>query len=216
MARKASGVPKQKPPRPLNVATHLPSDDEQLFTHCSAGWEAVKADPAHFPAPPVTAELDPALTTLGTALKAAPNGAPTDKAAVKTAAVKVRNLWGQLAKYVQTCLRAMPVEDTLPILANVLMYKSDVGAHAPKPPLAAKHGPTSGTAVVTALAILHALTYGFEWSLDQLTWSTTTSGQARTTFTGLAPGKMYWFRVRAFLRDGTTTDYVHPVSLTMI
>jgi hypothetical protein len=36
------------------------------------------------------------------------------------------------------------------------------------------------------------------------------------TFTGLTPGKTYWFRVRAFLRDGTTTDYVHPVSLMVI
>lgn len=216
MARKSSGVPKPKPPRPLNVATHLPSDAEQLFTHCSAGWEAVKADHLHFPAPPVAADLDPALAALGAALQAAANGAPSDKAAVKTAAVKVRNLWGQLAKYVQTALRALPVEDTLPILASILMYKSNAGAHAPKPPLAAKHGPTSGTVVVAALAILHALTYGFEWSLDQLTWSTITLGQTRTTFTGLTPGKMYWFRVRSLLRDGTTTDYVHPVSLMVI
>jgi len=207
---------KPKPPHPLNVATHLPTDDEQLFTHCSAGWTAMKADTGHFPSPPMASQLDAALKALGDALTTAPNGGPVDRAAVKTAAAKVRGLWAQLAKYAQTVLRAIPVEDTPPILADVLLYKSASGAHKPKPPLSASHGATSGTVVVTALAIVHALTYGFEWSVDQMTWSTTTVGQARTTLTGLTPAKVYWFRVRAFLRDGTTTDYVHPVSLVVI
>ena len=44
MPRKASGVPKPKPPRPLNIATHLPSDDGQLYLLCCAGWAAMKAD----------------------------------------------------------------------------------------------------------------------------------------------------------------------------
>jgi len=216
MPRKSSGVPKQKPLRPLNVATHLPSDDEQLFTHCSAGWAAMKADKAHFPSPPMAAQLDSALTALGAALPAAANGGMAEKAAVKTAALKVRSLWSELAKYAQTVLRTLPVEDTLPILANVLLYKSNAGAHHPKPPLAAKHGATSGNVVVAALAIPRALTYTFEWSLDQQAWSTTTLGQARVTITGLMSGKVYWFRVRAFLQDGTTTDYVHAVSLVVI
>jgi hypothetical protein len=195
---------------------HLPTDDEQLFTHCSAGWAAVKADTAHFPSPPVAAPLDTALTALGLALPAAANGGTTEKEAVRTAAIKVRGLWAEFAKYAQTILRAMPVEDTLPILANVLLYKSNAGAHRPKPPLAAKHGETSSTVVVAALAILRALTYTFEWSFDQVAWSTITTGKTRITVTGLTPGKVYWFRVRAFLKDGTTTDYVDPVSLMVI
>jgi hypothetical protein len=195
---------------------HLPKDDEQLFTHCSAGWSAMKADTAHFPSPPVADRLDTALTELGLALTAAATGGPTEKAAVKTAAIKVRGLWSELAKYAQSVLRTLPVEDTLPILANVLLYKSDAGAHRPKPPLAAKHGATSGNVLVVALAIARSLTYTFEWSLDQVAWSTTIAGETRTTITGLMSGKVYWFRVRAFLRDGTTTDYVGPVSLVVI
>jgi hypothetical protein len=195
---------------------HLPTDNEQLFTHCSAGWSAMKADTVHFPSPPMAAQVDAALTELGQALPAAANGGTTEKEAVKTAAIKVRSLWSQLAKYVQTVLRAMPVEDALPILANVLLYKSNAGAHRPKPPLAAKHGATSGTVVVAALAILRALTYTFEWSLDQVAWSTITTGKTRVTITSLVSGKVYSFRVRAFLQDGTTTDYVHPVSLVVI
>src|SRR5262249_31145189 len=154
-------------------------------------------DTAHFPSPPVAAELDAALTMLGAALQAATSNGTADVAAVKTAAIKVRSLWAVLAKYAQMVLRTMPVEDTATILAGVLMYKSDAGAHRPKPPLAAKHGATSGTVVVAALAILRAVFYTFEWSADQQVWSTVTSAQARITITGLTSAKVYWFRVRA-------------------
>jgi hypothetical protein len=44
------------------------------------------------------------------------------------------------------------------------------------------------------------------WSLDQVAWQSMTSGQARVTIPGLTPAKLDWFRARAFLRDGTTTD----------
>jgi hypothetical protein len=39
------------------------------------------------------------------------------------------------------------------------------------------------------------------------------TGQAHVLVTGLTPGKLYYFRVRAFLRDGSTTAYVQSVSL---
>jgi hypothetical protein len=38
-------------------------------------------------------------------------------------------------------------------------------------------------------------------------------GQTRAAISGLTPGKLYWFRARAFLRDGTTTDPVGLVDL---
>jgi hypothetical protein len=117
---------------------------------------------------------------------------------------------------VQTCLRKIPIEDTPPILAGVRLYRSRVGSKKPKPPLRAKHGPVSGTAILDALAIFHALVYTWEWSVDQLAWSSTTSGGTRVALDGLVPGKLYWFRVRAFLRDRTTTDHVPAVSLMMI
>ena len=216
MARKASGVPKPRPPSPLNIAQHLPANDAQLYEHCEAGWSTMKADTAHFTAPPSGPDMDTALTNLAAALKAEPNGGPIDTAAVKAAATAVCDLWGQIAKYAQKALRTLPVEQVPPILANVLLYESQTGRRKPKPPLAAKHGATSGNAIVTALAILSALTYGFEWSVDQVTWSSMTSGKTRVTIGGLTPGKTYWFRVRAFLRDGTMTDYVPSVSLIVV
>jgi len=89
------------------------------------------------------------------------------------------------------------------------------GTRKPKPPLAVKQR-MSGTVTVAALAILNALTYDWEWSVDQATWATTTTGAANATLTGLTPGKTYYFRVRAFLRDGTETAYVGPISLMVI
>jgi hypothetical protein len=200
----------------LIIAQHLPKDDAELYQHCEAGWTAMKADTAHFPSPPSGPAMDTALANLAAALKDEPNGGPTETAAVKAAATAVRDLWGQIAKYAQTVLRTLPVEQVPPILADVLLYQSQAGKHGPKPPLAAKHGATSGTAIVTALAILNALTYGFEQSVDQVTWATTTSSKTRVTIGGLTPGKTYWFRVRAFLRDGTMTDYVGPVDLIVV
>jgi hypothetical protein len=44
-----------------------------------------------------------------------------------------------------------------------------------------------------------------------MTW-----GKTRLVITGLTPGKVYWFRVRAFLRSGTTTDPVSAVSLMVV
>jgi hypothetical protein len=191
-------------------------DDTQLFHDCGAGWEGMKADPAHFPSPPGAADMDTALTALGNALKVAPTGGPTEREAVKTAAAKVRGLWAQIAKYAQVCLRNIPIEDTPPILASVKLYRSHAGTHKPKPPLRAAHGPTSSTVILEALAIAHALTYTWGWSTDQAVWETTTTGQARVTINGLTPGKQYWFHVRAFLRNGTTTDWVSSVSLIVI
>jgi hypothetical protein len=83
----------------------------------------------------------------------------------------------------------------------------------PKPPLAAEPGATTGTVKAAALAILGALVYTFEWSLDQQSWTSATTRKCSYLVTGLTPGKLYYFRVKAFLRDDTTTDYVATVSL---
>ncbi len=216
MPRKASGIPKERPPRPLVIAEHLPKDAVALNVHCTAGWTAMKADTQHFPTPPATAEMDMALTTLDAALKAKPNGSHAQIAAVTTAATTVRELWKLNSAYAQKVLRTLPVEQVPPILANVLLYQSQQGKKGQKPPIAAKHGATSGTVLVTVLAIAHALSYAFEWSADQTTWSSMTWPRTRVTISGMTPGKVYWFRVQAFLRSGTTTDPVPAVSLMVV
>ena len=215
MARKASGLPKERPPTPLIIAEHLPRSPADLEHHVGAGWTAMKADTTHFPSPPATTEMDTALTSLGTALMTTPNGAPTDAAAVRAAATAVRELWGLNARYAQKVLRALPVEQVPPILASVLLYQSQSGRRGPKPPIQVKRAETSGSAIVTLLAVAQTLTYTYEWSLDQVTWQSMTSGKTRVTISGLTPAKLYWFRARAFLRDGTTTDPVGLVDLVV-
>jgi hypothetical protein len=204
---------KQKQQTPLIIAEYLPDNPTDLYNHVEAGWTAMKADTTHFAAPPATSELDNGLTSLGTALKDVPNGAPTDTAAVKTAETTVRELWGLNARYAQKVLRTLPIEQVPPILANVMLYQSQVGKKPPKAPIEARRAPTSGSAIVILLAVAQALTYTYEWSLDQVTWQSTIGGKARITISGLTPGKLYWFRARAFLRDGTTTDPVGLVNL---
>ena len=84
---------------------------------------------------------------------------------------------------------------------------------APKPPIQAKRAATSGSAIVILLAVAQTLIYTYEWSLDQVTWQSMTAGHTRVTIAGLTPGKLVWFRARAFLRNGTTTDPVGIVNL---
>ena len=95
------------------------------------------------------------------------------------------------------------------------MYPSNIGQRKPKAALAAVQPPgvASGSVHVIALAVLSALTYGWESSLDQLSWTVTTTGQSRTTLTGLTPGKTYYFRFRAFRRNNTVMDYSQVVTL---
>ncbi len=216
MAREASGVPQEKPPHPLIIAEYLPGDPAELYNHIDAGWAAMKLDMTHFPSPPATAELDTAVTNLRNALNAGPNGAPTDTAAVKEAAAAVKELWGLNARYAQKVLRALPVEQVPPILANVRLYASQTGKWGPKPPIQAKRAATSGSAIVTLLAVAQMLFYTYEWSEDQVTWQSMIAGRTRVTIAGLTPGKLYWFRARAFLRDGTTTDPVGLVDLIVV
>jgi hypothetical protein len=216
MPRKKSGVPKQKPPKLLTVALHLPADPKDLNTHCMVSWAAIKKDTAHFPAPsPPGPEVDADLAALALALTAAEGGNAAATAELKVAADKVKQDFHQLGRYVQGALRSGAIEDAPAILANILMYPSNVGQRKPKAPFAVVQplGVASGSVHAIALAVLSALTYGWESSLDQQTWTVTTTGQARATLTGLTPGKTYYFRFRAFRRNGTLTDYSQVVSL---
>ncbi len=172
-------------------------------------WAAVKADTTHFPTPfPPGTQIEGHLGTLGTALQAGEGGNATAKAAIVTAASVVREDFRQLKAYVQGVLQGLPPEQVAPILAAILMYESRVGMRKPKPPLGIKQG-ASGSAILDALAILNAIFYEWSSSLDQVTWTIAgRSGQATFTIAGLTPGKTYWFRVTAFLRDGTTTEAI--------
>jgi hypothetical protein len=216
MPRKKSGVPKQRPPRQLSLAAHLPADDQAMLAHVAAGWAAIKADSALFATPtPGSPQMDNAIASATAAVQAAQGGSDAQKETARTDCQAVRNLWGQLVKYVEGVLRAGPATAAPPILDAVRMYMSARGARKPKPPLAMRQL-GSGQVLLVALALANALTYDWEWSGDQQNWSTTTTGRATATVAGLTPGKLYYFRMRAFLRGNTATAYVQTVSMMVI
>jgi hypothetical protein len=210
---KKSSSPKKKT-RPLRVAQLLPRGPQGLYMRCVASWEAVKADPAHYPTPyPPAAEIDGDLSTLSDALKAAEGGDPVAYAALLVAEAKVRQNHELLSKYVQSVLRAGPIEDMPALLSAVLMYESNVGKRGPKPALEAKQGPMSGIALLLALAVPSAVAYFWEYSFDQLVWSAVKpTAQARASIPGLTPGKVYWFRFHTLTRDNVLSDVSQVVS----
>jgi hypothetical protein len=199
----------------LRVALRLPADDTQLHTHCSASWGVIKQDLAHFPAPsPPGSEIEKDLDELGNTLLKAEGGDPAAIAAARAAAAKVRSDFELLGKYAQNALRAVPIADARAILTAVLMYPSNVGKRPPKPPLEARNGEASGTALLIALAIADALVYHWEWSLDQVSWSAAPpTGRSRGAVAGLTPGKVHYFRFRVFKRDDSMSEPSHAVSL---
>jgi len=215
MPRKKSAVPKQKPPKLLTVAAHLPVDEHELHTHCSASLTAIIKETALATVVPATSVVTTDLGTLATCLEGAEGNGPIQTAQLKAAAETVRQDFQLLAKSAQRILRTLPLETALAILVNILMYPSNVGKRKPKAPLDVVQplGWPSGSVHALALAVAGALTYGWESSLDQVTWTVFTTGASEATLTGLTPGKLYYFRVRAFLRGDTLSAYTQVVSL---
>jgi hypothetical protein len=215
MARKKAAIPRPKVAKLPTVIPNLPTDAGDLYNHCTASLAAFNANSK------VWVNLYPSATvaggylaTLGTALAAPPGPGATE--AVNAAAEKVRQNWHLLAKYAQGIVRSGDIEDAGTLVASVLMALSNVGKRRPQPPLAAKPvgtPPTPGTVLLVAVRIPDALSYTFQWSLDGQTWSSVTWGKVRYTLAGLTSGKLYYFRVQAFLRNGTTTSFVGPVPL---
>jgi hypothetical protein len=211
---KKSGSPKKKMKSP-RLVLRLPKDAQGLHTRGVAIWNAIKADATRFPTPyPPAAEVDADLKALGGALEAAEGGGPIEKAALDVAAAKLRQTLEMLRIYVQSVVRAGPVEDAPAIISNVLMYESNVGRRASKPELEARAGTTSGIVRLIALAVGSAVAYFWEYSLDQQTWTASTpTAQANTTLAGLTGGRVYYFRFRALKREGVMTDASSTVRL---
>jgi hypothetical protein len=209
-----SGSPKKTTKGP-RVALRLPRDAQGLYTRALAIWTAIKADTARFPNTfPPAAEVEADLAGLGAALQAAEGGGPIATAALRVAADKGRQTLELLGKYVQSVVRAGPVEDAPATITNVLMFESAVGKRAPRPELEAREGMASGMVQLIARAVASAVAYFWEVSLDQETWTAgAPTAQANTTLAGLTPDKVYSFRFRALRREGVMTDASPIVSL---
>ncbi len=157
----------------------------------------------------------PLFTSYGAAIQAEKNGGEAEKKAVGALAKKVRQALGRLCGYVESVVRNLPLDQAPALVASVLMHISAVGTRKPKAPLEVDdEGAPSGTVYLIALAILSAVHYAWEWSQDGQNWLVgLTTGQAHATAAGLTPGKLYYFRVHALLRDGTMSTYTPTVEL---
>jgi hypothetical protein len=204
---KKSGSPKKRTKGP-RIVLRLPKDAQALYTRGVAIWNAIKADATRYPTTyPPAAEVEADLKELGSALQTAEGGGPIAKVALDVTADKVKQTLDFLGKYVQSVVRAGPIEDAPAIISNVLMFESNVGKRAPKPEIEAREGMTSGIVRLLARAVASAVAYFWEVSLDQQTWTAgAPTAQASTTLAGLTLGRVYSFRFRALTREGVMTD----------
>jgi hypothetical protein len=188
-----------------------------MCTRVDASWTIIKADTAHFATPfPSVAVMDGCVETLDSALASLEDGVAGAQAAVETAAREVRHNYGLLAGYVGSIARTMPPAQGAALIESVLMYVSAVGKRAPKGPLSVKEGPTVGVVLFIAAAIPDAVQYTYEYSVDNLSWTVgVQAAKTRASLSGLTAGKPYYFRMVAFLRNGTTTNPTPTVEFTV-
>jgi hypothetical protein len=217
MARRKGAAPRPREPLALHVATKLPTDNGAMCIHVDASWTIIKADTVHFTTPfPSASVMDACIQTLNGALTSLEDGAAGAQAAVEAAAKDVRHNYGLLAGYVGSVARTMPPAQGAALIEAVLMYVSAVGKRAPKGPLSVKEGPTAGVVLFIAAAIPDAVQYTYEVSVDNVTWTMgVQSARTRASLSGLVVGKLYYFRMVAFLRDGTTTNPTPTVPFTV-
>jgi hypothetical protein len=217
MARRKGTAPRARAPACLHVATKLPTDNGAMCTQIDASWTLIKANPGQFPTPfPTASVMDGCIQTLDSALTSAEAGAAGSQAAVEAAAKDARHNYGLLAGYVGSIARTMPPEQGAALIESVLMSVSAVGQRAPKGPLSVKEGPIAGMVLFIAAAIDQAMQYTYQYSTDNLTWTVgVQSAKTRASLSGLTVGKLYYFRMVAFLRDGTTTNPTPTFNLTV-
>jgi hypothetical protein len=81
-----------------------------------------------------------------------------------------------------------------------------------KPELALYQGATTGTARARAKSRGRGVTYWWEFSSDQKTWSSASATRvANTSFANLTPGTLYYFRFQALTKAGLS-DWSQIVS----
>ena len=101
------------------------------------------------------------------------------------------------------------------MVESAFMYLKKVNKFS-KPELRALNTGVSGRVQLYATAVARSATYYWEFSGDQVNWSTVPETmQASTEISGLTVGKVYYFRFRALTRKGKQ-DYSQVVSLMVL
>lgn len=127
--------------------------------------------------------------------------------------VKV-NLWAWRGQIQSAIQMLTPEEAAKKVASTFLSLKKSTKSS--RPPFSAKNT-ASGAVTLYAKAVARKATYYWEYSLDQETWTSAPDTlTAKTTITGLTPGKMYHFRFRALkreLKQNAPVGYSYVVSL---
>jgi hypothetical protein len=136
----------------------------------------------------------PSQTSAGTKAKGT---AQTRNAAV----LKLKAAVEGLAHQVQGIADANP-SDAVAIIESC-GFKVKTVTKPKKSATKAKPLTPAGSALLTVLAVAHAIAYFWQMSTDKTNWSdiTPTKG-SKTTVTGLAAGTTYYFRFRVLLKGG--------------
>lgn len=198
------------------VVLNLPTPNKDLITFARSVYSHM-LDNDWFPNP------NPALWILAEDIEAFET-AETKAAGRGKGTVAVRNAARRVVKadlhhlrdYVQGVLEALPADvDPAEVVESAFMsLKRRARRH--KATLEATYGRSGGIVELLAKAVSGNATYYWEYSLDQLTWtSAPETMQASTEIAGLTPGQVYYFRFRTLTRKGKG-DYSQTVSLMVV
>lgn len=114
---------------------------------------------------------------------------------------KVRNDMRQLKEYVQAVADAAGA-DAAAVIESAGMTVSKRPERA-KAPFGARKGAIPGRVRLDVKAVKGRVTYYWQMSKDQVTWTTLPDTQyATTTIDGLTPGVVYFFRFRTLTKEG--------------
>jgi hypothetical protein len=200
----------------LQVVLNLPKSDKALLPHAKVVYEHFLNNSAlPNPSPMLSVFLDD-LTAYEVAQTKAASRAKGAAQVRNAARRKVRANLRQLRDYVQAVIDALPPGLDPAVVAESAFMSLKRIARRNKARLAASHGASSGTAQLEARAVGSSATYYWEYSLDQVSWtSAPETMQASTVVVGLTPGKVYYFRFRTLTRKGKG-DYSQVVSLMVV
>jgi hypothetical protein len=193
------------------VALKRPTPVPDLIAFARRIVEAMTGN-SWFPAPvPPLASIQAAVDTLAAAEadgRSMTRGLKEKRNAARSELVGLLN---RLKAYVQGIADENP-ETAASIIESAAMSVAAQSSKA-KPALAVYPGQVSGTVRLVAKAAAKAASYEWQMSLDGGdTWTDLPKTlQARTTVSGLVPGKTVWLRMRATTRSGGG-DPCDPVS----
>jgi hypothetical protein len=187
----------------VRVARDFPTTDDAVTPYCN-GIITACTNNKWLPTPnPVLANLETVFAPFPAAQVAAKTKAAGAATIRDELLDQVKLAVESLANQVQAAADANPSQASAIIVGcgfhiagAAVRTKKEVSAKAPA---------AGGTAVLDVLAVVGAICYFWQMSLDKTTWTDClpTKG-SKTTITGLTSGTKYYFRFRCLIKDGYT------------